>query len=115
MSVYVDDRWRRRGVARGLYESLFALLRLQGLYNAYAVIALPNPPSVALHEALGFERVGVYRRVGYRRGEWRDVGHWQLALREREGEPSPPTPFDELRDTDPCADAIRTGESSLRL
>ena len=30
VSVYVDERWRRSGVARGLYESLFEILRRQG-------------------------------------------------------------------------------------
>lgn len=115
VSVYVDERWRRRGVARGLYESLFALLRLQGLYAAYAVIVLPNPPSVEFHESLGFERVGVYRGVGYKRGEWRDVGHWQLSLQAREDSPSAPTPVDGLRGTDRYRDAIATGESAIGL
>ena len=34
---------------------------------------LPNPASVALHQALGFEEVGVYRRIGWKAGAWRDV------------------------------------------
>lgn len=113
VSVYVDERWRRRGVARGLYESLFSVLRRQGFANAYAVIALPNRPSVELHEALGFERVGVYENVGYKNGEWRDVGHWELSLLDPEGPPSPTVPFEELRDTDACREAVRAGESSV--
>ena len=113
VSVYVDGSWRRRGIARGLYESLFSVLRLQGLYNAYAVIALPNEASVRLHEALGFERVGVYERVGYKDGEWRDVGHWGLSLQEPEDPPPPPTPFEDLRDIDACREALGAGESSI--
>lgn len=113
VSVYVEGSWRRRGVARGLYESLFSVLCLQGLYNAYAVIALPNEASVRLHEALGFERVGLYERVGYKDGEWRDVGHWGLSLGELEDPPSPPTAFEDLRDTDACREALRAGESSI--
>lgn len=38
------------------------------------IVALPNAASVALHESLGFEPVGVYRNVGYKLGDWRDVG-----------------------------------------
>jgi phosphinothricin acetyltransferase len=58
-SVYIDEEYRRRGVGRGLYESLFAILAAQGYFNAYAGIALPNPASVALHESVGFEPIGV--------------------------------------------------------
>ncbi|MFC7230813.1 GNAT family N-acetyltransferase [Saliphagus sp. GCM10025308] len=56
VSVYVNEAWRRKGIASALYDSLFALLDRQGLRNAYAVIALPNPRSVTFHESRGFEK-----------------------------------------------------------
>jgi phosphinothricin acetyltransferase len=115
VSVYVDERHRRKGVARGLYESLLAVLRLQGFRNAYAVIALPNEASVRLHEAFGFECVGVYRRVGYKLGEWRDVGHWELSLGYYDDSPSPPTPLGELRGSKRYEEALRSGEPSIDL
>lgn len=115
VSVYVAEQWRRNGVARGLYESLFALLRRQGFYRAYAVIALPNPPSVALHESLGFERVGLYEKAGYKHGEWRTVGHWERLLQSHKTPPSPPIPFGELQRSGDINDALLTGESALRL
>lgn len=115
VSVYVNEVWRRKGIASALYESLFALLDLQGLCNAYAVIALPNPQSVTFHESHGFEKVGVYRNVGYKNGKWRDVGHWELPLQSLETPPSPPTPLHELQNTDSYTDAIVAGESSLHL
>jgi len=91
VSVYVLDGRRRGGVGRALYGSLLALLRLQGFKAAHAGIALPNPGSVGLHEALGFRRVGVYARVGFKLGAWHDVGWWQLELAPRlDGEPPPP-------------------------
>jgi phosphinothricin acetyltransferase len=90
VAVYVRDNQRRRGVGRALYTSLLALLRLQGFYAAHAGITLPNAASVGLHEALGFRPVGVYAAVGYKLGAWRDVGWWQLPLRERVGSPVPP-------------------------
>jgi phosphinothricin acetyltransferase len=114
-SVYVDESWRRRGVARGCYESLFALLERLGYGNAYAVVALPNEASVGFHEALGFERVGVYRRVGYKGGAWRDVGHWERSLQRLGPEPSPPTPVPEAEGTAGFEAALAAGESSLRL
>jgi L-amino acid N-acyltransferase YncA len=90
VAVYVHETYRGSGVGRALYTSLFSLLRLQGFYNAYAGITLPNAASVGLHEAVGFVPVGVYRAVGYKHGAWHDVGWWQLSLqahRAPEGEP----------------------------
>lgn len=113
VSVYVAADRRREGIARGLYRSLLGLLRLGGRYTAYAVIALPNPASVGFHEAVGFERAGLYRRVGHKGGEWRDVGHWELVLRDREGRPSPPRPLDELRGTAAYEEALASGEGAL--
>ena len=90
VSVYVDPAHQRRGVASSLYRELFAALRRQKLLIACAGITLPNEGSVALHESLGFGLVGIYRRSGYKRGAWRDVGWWQLALAPQEGEPPEP-------------------------
>lgn len=96
-SVYIAASCRRQGVGRALYTSLFALARLAGYYAVHAGITLPNAPSVGIHEALGFERVGVYRSVGFKLGAWRDVGWWQLELRPREGIPAPTIPLPALR------------------
>ena len=48
--------------------------------QAFAGIALPNPSSVALHEAVGFTPIGIYRSVGFKHGSWHDVGWWQKTL-----------------------------------
>jgi L-amino acid N-acyltransferase YncA len=113
VSVYIDPDHRRRGVGRALYESLLALLKLQGFYAAHAGITLPNPGSVGLHESLGFEPVGVYRAVGFKQGAWHDVGWWQLVLRERAGTPQAPRPLAEAL-TDPgFAPALQTGIRAL--
>lgn len=80
VSVYVSSEHHRRGVGRSLYEALLDRLAGQGFRVACAGIALPNPASVALHESLGFELVGVYRNIGFKLGRWWDVGWWQVAL-----------------------------------
>ena len=115
VSVYIHDRARRQGVGRALYTSLFALLRLQGFYTAHAGISLPNPASVGLHEALGFQPVGVYRSVGFKRGGWHDVGWWQLPLRERTGTPDPPRSLAEAQEDPEWETALAAGERILRL
>lgn len=90
VSVYLAEAARGRGVGRALYERLLPEVRGLGYVSAFAGIALPNAASIGLHEALGFTPVGVYRNVGFKQGEWRDVGWWQLALCEPPAEPAEP-------------------------
>lgn len=80
VAIYVDSEHRGGGTGRALYEALFDILREQGIRTVCAGITLPNDASVGLHEALGFEHVGVFRSIGYKGGAWRDVGWWQLHL-----------------------------------
>ena len=91
VAVYVDGAHTRRGVGRALYARLLPALDALGFRTACAGIALPNDASVALHEAFGFEPVGVYRRIGFKAGAWRDVGWWQLQVRPDDlGPPTTP-------------------------
>ena len=86
----MDDPYRHQGVGRALYTSLFSILASQGFCNAYAGITLPNQPSVALHQSLGFQPIGTYSKVGFKLGKWHDVGWWELMLRQRPTEPDSP-------------------------
>lgn len=90
VTVYVDSAFQRRGLGRMLYAALFALLSRQRLTSACAGITLPNDASVGLHESMGFVLVGVYRRIGFKDGAWRDVGWWQLELTGRGDSGDPP-------------------------
>src|SRR6266436_1465738 len=90
VAAYVREDRRSRGVGRALYESLFALLRLQGFVAAHAGITQPNNASVALHEALGFRPIGIYPAVGFKLGSWHDVGWWQARLRDATEDPAAP-------------------------
>jgi L-amino acid N-acyltransferase YncA len=93
VSVYVAADQRGRGYGRALYVELLERLRRQCFRVACAGITLPNEASVALHESLGFAAVGVYRRIGWKAGAWRDVGWWQLELAPAdEGSPAEPLP-----------------------
>jgi L-amino acid N-acyltransferase YncA len=92
-SVYLDPRYRGRGLGRLLYEHLFPEMRDLGYVSLFAGIALPNAASVGLHEAMGFRPVGVFSDVGYKFGSWRDVGWWQLRLRDVPRAPEEPRPW----------------------
>ena len=90
VTVYVDRDRLRRGIGIGLYTALLGCLRVQGFRTAVGVITVPNPESVGLHERLGFARAGVIPGLGWKHGQWRDVGWWHLALAERAAAPPPP-------------------------
>lgn len=79
-SVYVAEAARRQGIAAALYAELIAALAGAGITQAIATITLPNPASVAFHEACGFAPAGVLRQVGRKFDRWFDVGLWQRAL-----------------------------------
>lgn len=89
VTAYVRADVRRQGVGKALYQMLFDELARLGYFQAFAGIALPNEASVALHESVGFEPLGVYRNVGYKHGAWRDVGWWQRSLRSLEAPEAP--------------------------
>jgi phosphinothricin acetyltransferase len=114
VTVYVEANHQRRGLGRALYTSLFAILRQQNYIKAFAGITLPNPASVGVHEALGFQPVAVYRGVGFKLGQWRDVGWWQLELLPESANPPEPTPIADGRDTAAIAAAIAEGQKLLR-
>lgn len=92
-SVYVHDDHHRSGIARALYTALFSILKKQGFRNVYAVINLPNERSVAFHESMGFHWFATYEQVGYKLGQWKNVGWWRLIINEFEQEPAPVISF----------------------
>lgn len=93
VSAYVESAAHRRGLGRALYTSLLAILTLQGFQNAYAGITLPNPASIAFHEAFGFKPVGTYHRAGYKHGRWHDVRWFERSLGPHQADPAPPRPM----------------------
>jgi L-amino acid N-acyltransferase YncA len=113
-SVYIAEDHRRRHIGRGLYTSLFAILAAQGYFNAFAGIALPNPASVALHESMGFDPIGVYRRVGFKLDRWHDVGWWQLSLKQHEASPSAPRDIVTVSSRPGWTELLTRGESLVR-
>jgi phosphinothricin acetyltransferase len=92
-SAYIRAGWQGKGLGKMLYQALFERLAERGYCNALAVVVVPNDASVALHRAVGFEAVGVFKRGGHKFDTWHDVMWLQRALRT-----SPP---DEDRGTAP--------------
>ncbi|RYZ00163.1 MAG: N-acetyltransferase family protein [Chitinophagaceae bacterium] len=95
-SIYLADAFRGKGIARPLYEALFDLLRAQGFCSFFALITLPNDPSVRLHERLGFVPFTVFENIGYKLDAWQRVGWWRLDLADFPPNPPAPIPFAEF-------------------
>ena len=72
-SVYVDPGSARRGVGRALLAALIDRCEAIGCRQLVAVIGdSGNEASISLHSALGFEKVGTLRSIGYKHGRWVD-------------------------------------------
>ena len=79
-TVYLDPAALGVGFGSRLYETLLAGLRQQKVHVVIGGIALPNEASSRLHEKFGFRKVAHFKEVGYKFGQWVDVGYWQLTL-----------------------------------
>ncbi len=79
-SVYIEPDSQGMGFGSQLYETLLDNLRQLKVHAVIGGIALPNSASIRLHEKFGFRKVAHFEEVGYKFGQWVDVGYWQLIL-----------------------------------
>ncbi|WP_273323727.1 GNAT family N-acetyltransferase [Vallitalea guaymasensis] len=80
-SIYLDKDYSGRGVGTILYEELIDRLRKLNFRVIMGVVALPNEPSVKLHERIGFKKAGHFEKVGLKFNRWIDVGYWQYNIK----------------------------------
>ena len=79
-TVYVAPVRLGAGTGKALYGALFDDLRTRDVHAVIGGIALPNDRSVALHEGFGMKKVAHFQQVGFKFGQWIDVGYWQTTL-----------------------------------
>jgi len=79
-TVYLDKDATGRGLGTKLYTALIDALRPTKIHALIGGVALPNAGSVALHEKLGFVKIGHFKEVGWKLDQWIDVGYWELIL-----------------------------------
>jgi phosphinothricin acetyltransferase len=82
-SIYLAPDMTGQGIGRRLYAVLFDALKDEDIHQAFGGITQPNPASVRLHEAMGFEKVGVYREVGRKFGRYWDVATYLRPMANR--------------------------------
>ena len=88
-SVYVSPQAKGKGVGRAVLSAVIAACEALGVRQLMAVIGdSGNDGSIGLHTALGFERMGLGRSVGFKHGRWVDIVHMQKSLNG--GDTTPP-------------------------
>jgi len=110
-SVYILEKYHGLGIANALYIALFDILKIQGYVNAYAVITLPNDRSIAFHKKFGFEYLTTYKKIGYKLGQWHDVGWMQYEVKPHNENPEDPIKFKDIDRS--VTDSILTRSSAL--
>ena len=87
-TIYIRHDRLGLGLGRLLLDELIARCTAQGLRQMIAVVGgMETVGSMALHEKLGFRRVGELHGVGYKFGNWVDSVLMQRALGDGNDEP----------------------------
>lgn len=79
-SVYVDARFRRRGVGKRVLQEVIAAAQGEGYHILVGAIDAANTVSIRLHETLGFRHCGTIQQAGFKFGRWLDLSFYQLIL-----------------------------------
>lgn len=82
VTIYLDKDRTGAGIGSPLFAELLERLRKTDTVALIGAIALPNEPSIRLHERFGFMKVAHLEKVGHKLGKWIDVGYWELLIRE---------------------------------
>ena len=73
LSVYIERRWRGKGVGTLLLREIEARAHILG-YHKIVLSAFPfNQAGMQLYERFGFRTVGIYREQGFIDGRWVDT------------------------------------------
>ncbi|MDD4844445.1 MAG: GNAT family N-acetyltransferase [Anaerotignum sp.] len=95
-TIYIRQDFRGYGIGSMLYSALEETLKTQGILTMLACVAYPNPPSVAFHEKVGFHRVGLFSKSGYKLGQWIDIVWMEKHIGAHHENPLPVVPFSKM-------------------
>lgn len=96
-TIYITESLQGKGIGSILYETLLSILKIQGFFNVYAGVTVPNKKSELLHSKMGFEEIGIFNKIGFKSGAWHDVKWFQKTLQEYIINPPLPFKFEELK------------------
>jgi phosphinothricin acetyltransferase len=67
-------------MGRELFSRLLEEVRKTTIHAIVSGITLPNEASIVLHEKFGFKKIACFNEIGFKSGQWLDVGYWELIL-----------------------------------
>ncbi len=79
-SVYVRHDRHRKGIGRAILQNLIERSRKLGYRVMIGGASADQTASIALQESMGFERVALFKEIGYKFDRWLDVVFMQLML-----------------------------------
>jgi len=79
-SVYLAPGMSGQGLGRRLYTTLFEALAKEDVHQLIGGLTVPNEPSVRLHLACGFQKLGQFHEVGRKFGRFWDVVFYEKTL-----------------------------------
>ncbi|GIO23816.1 GNAT family N-acetyltransferase [Oceanobacillus sp. J11TS1] len=80
-SIYVDKKYRKKGIASSLMKEIIAIARAREYMTMVAGIDAANEQSIAMHEKFGFIHAGTIKKAGFKFSQWRDLAFYQLKLK----------------------------------
>ena len=80
VTTYVHPDFQRRGVASELYQRLIQDLKALGYQKVLGIITLPNDKSISFHESMGFEKIGIMKKIGFKHGRWHDTAWYGMDI-----------------------------------
>lgn len=92
-TVYLRKEAHGKGIGRMLYERLEECLQKQNVQTVIALIADPNPESVAFHEKMGYRVAGRLTDCAYKLGQWRGMYYMEKFLGGEKESPQPFLPY----------------------
>ncbi len=87
---------------------------MQGFYNVYALVTMPNQKSEGIHESFGFETVGIFKKTGFKFGRWHDVRWYGLKPNEQPDFPQPPQSIGEILASDSFKQVLEKAEQMIK-
>jgi phosphinothricin acetyltransferase len=83
ISIYIDKDCRKHGTGTLLFERIISECKKIGMHALISIITTPNEPSWAIHEKMGFKKIGDMTEVGFKFGNRIGVSYWEYVFAEK--------------------------------